>query len=91
MKDIKTQPWWQYEDDITMFNEHSLKEAMSKELSQLINKKSIRGRQPDTHTTTTSTCGSNKMGDITMTNQQWTKRHQVQVLRERLFTIHPQH
>eukprot|EP00971_Amphidinium_carterae_P206996 4106867-Amphidinium_carterae.3 len=31
------------------------------------------------------------MGDHTTTNQQWTKRHQVQVLWQRIFTIHPQH
>eukprot|EP00971_Amphidinium_carterae_P350039 6491353-Amphidinium_carterae.4 len=32
MKDIQVQPWWQYE-------EHLVKEAMNKELAQLINKK----------------------------------------------------
>eukprot|EP00971_Amphidinium_carterae_P204775 4063938-Amphidinium_carterae.1 len=41
MKDIQVQPWWQYEDDITMFSEQSVKDAMNKELSQLINKKSF--------------------------------------------------
>eukprot|EP00971_Amphidinium_carterae_P150103 2975553-Amphidinium_carterae.1 len=30
-----------YEDDITMFSEHAAKDAMNKELSQLINKKSF--------------------------------------------------
>eukprot|EP00971_Amphidinium_carterae_P265817 5272836-Amphidinium_carterae.2 len=34
MKDTRVQPWWQYEDDITMFSEHSVKEAMNKEFAQ---------------------------------------------------------
>eukprot|EP00971_Amphidinium_carterae_P011700 230249-Amphidinium_carterae.1 len=38
MKDIQAQPWWQYEDDITMFSEQAVQYAMSKELSQLISK-----------------------------------------------------
>eukprot|EP00971_Amphidinium_carterae_P022206 438025-Amphidinium_carterae.1 len=38
MSDVHVQPWFQYEDDITMFSEHAVKDAMKKELSQLINK-----------------------------------------------------
>eukprot|EP00971_Amphidinium_carterae_P350662 6491675-Amphidinium_carterae.3 len=41
MKDIQVQPWWQYEDDITIFSEHMVKDAMNKELTQLINKNSF--------------------------------------------------
>eukprot|EP00971_Amphidinium_carterae_P313661 6234051-Amphidinium_carterae.5 len=29
MKDIQVQPWWQYEDDIAMFSETAVKEAMN--------------------------------------------------------------
>eukprot|EP00971_Amphidinium_carterae_P167316 3315409-Amphidinium_carterae.1 len=42
MKDIQVQQWWQYEDDITMFSESAVKEAMNKELSQLLSKQSLR-------------------------------------------------
>eukprot|EP00971_Amphidinium_carterae_P277733 5512834-Amphidinium_carterae.1 len=44
LKDIQVQPWWQYEDDITIFSEHSIKEAMNQvqELAQLINKQSLK-------------------------------------------------
>eukprot|EP00971_Amphidinium_carterae_P197521 3920177-Amphidinium_carterae.3 len=35
MKDIQVQPWWQHEDDITMFSEMAVKDAMNKVLSQL--------------------------------------------------------
>eukprot|EP00971_Amphidinium_carterae_P215491 4277293-Amphidinium_carterae.2 len=42
MKDIQVQPWWQYEDDITIFKEYMVKEATNKELSQLINKQSVK-------------------------------------------------
>eukprot|EP00971_Amphidinium_carterae_P287871 5714763-Amphidinium_carterae.2 len=38
MKDIQVQPWWQSEDDITMFSEHLLKEAVNKEFAQVSNK-----------------------------------------------------
>eukprot|EP00971_Amphidinium_carterae_P348780 6490668-Amphidinium_carterae.5 len=41
MKDIQVQPWWQYEDDITMFSETAVKEAMNEELSQHLSKKSF--------------------------------------------------
>eukprot|EP00971_Amphidinium_carterae_P089636 1774413-Amphidinium_carterae.1 len=41
MSDAQVQPWFQYEDDITMFSEHAVKDAMNKELSQLINKTSF--------------------------------------------------
>eukprot|EP00971_Amphidinium_carterae_P028930 569068-Amphidinium_carterae.1 len=41
MEDIQVQPWWQYEDDITMFSETAVKKAMKKELSQLLIKKSL--------------------------------------------------
>eukprot|EP00971_Amphidinium_carterae_P036235 712172-Amphidinium_carterae.1 len=41
MSDVQVQPWFQYEDDITMFSELAVKDAMNKELSQLINKKSF--------------------------------------------------
>eukprot|EP00971_Amphidinium_carterae_P078953 1562124-Amphidinium_carterae.1 len=41
MTDVQVQPWFQYEDDITMFSEFAVKEAMNKELSQLINKQSF--------------------------------------------------
>eukprot|EP00971_Amphidinium_carterae_P187957 3730695-Amphidinium_carterae.1 len=41
MSDVQVQPWFQYEDDITMFSEFAVKEAMNKELSQLINKNSF--------------------------------------------------
>eukprot|EP00971_Amphidinium_carterae_P349308 6490955-Amphidinium_carterae.1 len=34
MEDVQVQPWWQDEDDITMFSETAVKEAMNKELSQ---------------------------------------------------------
>eukprot|EP00971_Amphidinium_carterae_P082449 1630405-Amphidinium_carterae.1 len=42
MKDIQVQPWWQYEDDITLFCELAVKDAMNKELSQLLNKQSFK-------------------------------------------------
>eukprot|EP00971_Amphidinium_carterae_P259385 5147059-Amphidinium_carterae.1 len=38
MKDIQVQPWWQYEDDITMFSETAVKE----ELSHLLSKQSLK-------------------------------------------------
>eukprot|EP00971_Amphidinium_carterae_P107057 2120639-Amphidinium_carterae.1 len=41
MSDVQVQPWFQYEDDITIFSEHAVKDAMNKELSQLINKQSF--------------------------------------------------
>eukprot|EP00971_Amphidinium_carterae_P312912 6218539-Amphidinium_carterae.2 len=41
MKDIQVQPWWQYADDITMFAETAVNEAMNKEFSQLLTKKSF--------------------------------------------------
>eukprot|EP00971_Amphidinium_carterae_P140444 2782979-Amphidinium_carterae.1 len=41
MSDVQVPPWFQYEDDITMFSEHAVKDAMNTELSQLINKKSF--------------------------------------------------
>eukprot|EP00971_Amphidinium_carterae_P197691 3923795-Amphidinium_carterae.1 len=41
MSDVQVQPWFQYEDDITMFSEHAVKDAMNKELSRLINEKSF--------------------------------------------------
>eukprot|EP00971_Amphidinium_carterae_P166626 3302226-Amphidinium_carterae.3 len=41
MRDIQVQPWWQYEDDITMFTESAMKDAMNKELSQLLSKQSL--------------------------------------------------
>eukprot|EP00971_Amphidinium_carterae_P307336 6107723-Amphidinium_carterae.2 len=40
--DIQVQPWWQYEDDITMLSETAVKEAMNKELSQLLSKQSFK-------------------------------------------------
>eukprot|EP00971_Amphidinium_carterae_P311462 6190398-Amphidinium_carterae.3 len=43
MKDIQVQPWWQYEDDITMFSEMAVKDAMNKKLSQLLSKQSFKG------------------------------------------------
>eukprot|EP00971_Amphidinium_carterae_P235153 4666235-Amphidinium_carterae.2 len=42
MKDTQVQPWWQYEDDITMFSELAEEAAMNKELSQLLNKQSFQ-------------------------------------------------
>eukprot|EP00971_Amphidinium_carterae_P265144 5259249-Amphidinium_carterae.4 len=42
MKDIQVQPWWQYEDDITMLSLSAVKEAMNKELSQLLSKQSFK-------------------------------------------------
>eukprot|EP00971_Amphidinium_carterae_P095234 1883932-Amphidinium_carterae.2 len=42
MKDMQVQPWWQYEDDITMFSESAVIEAMNKELSQLLSKQSFK-------------------------------------------------
>eukprot|EP00971_Amphidinium_carterae_P144343 2860851-Amphidinium_carterae.1 len=36
MDDVQVQPWFQYEDGITMFSGSSVKDAMNKELSQLI-------------------------------------------------------
>eukprot|EP00971_Amphidinium_carterae_P240687 4778125-Amphidinium_carterae.1 len=39
---IQVQPWRQYEDDITMFSEQALQDAMNKELSQLITKQSFK-------------------------------------------------
>eukprot|EP00971_Amphidinium_carterae_P050836 1001008-Amphidinium_carterae.1 len=42
MKDIQVQPWWQYKADITMFSEMSVKDAMNKELSQLLSKQSFK-------------------------------------------------
>eukprot|EP00971_Amphidinium_carterae_P119196 2361027-Amphidinium_carterae.2 len=36
MDDVQVQLWFQYEDDITMFSENSVKDAMNKELAQLI-------------------------------------------------------
>eukprot|EP00971_Amphidinium_carterae_P132988 2633531-Amphidinium_carterae.2 len=42
VKDIKVQPWWQYEDDITMFSEMVVRDAMNKELSQLLSKRSFK-------------------------------------------------
>eukprot|EP00971_Amphidinium_carterae_P015026 296923-Amphidinium_carterae.3 len=44
MKEIQVQSWWQYEDDITMFSETAVKEAMNEELSQL-GKRSLLDRQ----------------------------------------------
>eukprot|EP00971_Amphidinium_carterae_P113661 2252132-Amphidinium_carterae.1 len=41
MDDVQVQPWFQYEDDITMFSESEVKDAMNKELAQLINKRSF--------------------------------------------------
>eukprot|EP00971_Amphidinium_carterae_P042455 834611-Amphidinium_carterae.1 len=41
MDDVQVQPWLHYEDDITMFSESSVKDAMNKELAQLINKRSF--------------------------------------------------
>eukprot|EP00971_Amphidinium_carterae_P254383 5050269-Amphidinium_carterae.1 len=37
MSDVQVQPCLQYEDDITMFSENAGKDAMNKELAQLIN------------------------------------------------------
>eukprot|EP00971_Amphidinium_carterae_P222326 4412796-Amphidinium_carterae.1 len=36
MSDVQAQPWFQYELDFTMFSERAVKDAMNKELSQLI-------------------------------------------------------
>eukprot|EP00971_Amphidinium_carterae_P263768 5233279-Amphidinium_carterae.2 len=41
MQDVQVQPWWQYEDDITVLSEKGVKEAMNKELAQLLSKKSM--------------------------------------------------
>eukprot|EP00971_Amphidinium_carterae_P009478 186951-Amphidinium_carterae.1 len=44
MDDVQVQPWFQYEDDSTMFSKNSVKDAMNnqnKELSQLISKRSF--------------------------------------------------
>eukprot|EP00971_Amphidinium_carterae_P025061 494742-Amphidinium_carterae.2 len=41
MSDVQVQPWFPYEDDITMFSENAVKDAMNKELSQLINMRSF--------------------------------------------------
>eukprot|EP00971_Amphidinium_carterae_P018967 373673-Amphidinium_carterae.4 len=41
-KDIQVQPWWQCEDDITMFSEQAVQDAMNKELSQSISKQSFK-------------------------------------------------
>eukprot|EP00971_Amphidinium_carterae_P348941 6490753-Amphidinium_carterae.5 len=38
IEDVQAQPWWQYEDDITMFLETAAKEAMHKEPSQLLSR-----------------------------------------------------
>eukprot|EP00971_Amphidinium_carterae_P233501 4634054-Amphidinium_carterae.2 len=50
MKDVQVQPWWQYEDDITMFSETAVKEAMNKELAQLLSKKSFEENNKDSLT-----------------------------------------
>eukprot|EP00971_Amphidinium_carterae_P307897 6119022-Amphidinium_carterae.1 len=50
MKDIQVQPWWQYEDDIKMFSETAVKEAMNKELSQFLSKKSFEEKDKDNRT-----------------------------------------
>eukprot|EP00971_Amphidinium_carterae_P065399 1295735-Amphidinium_carterae.4 len=42
MKDIQVQPWWQYEDDITKYNEKAIEDATNKELSQLVSKQSFK-------------------------------------------------
>eukprot|EP00971_Amphidinium_carterae_P350540 6491609-Amphidinium_carterae.3 len=42
MKDAQAQPWWQDEDDITIFSEHAVKDAMNKDLAQLISKNSFK-------------------------------------------------
>eukprot|EP00971_Amphidinium_carterae_P132877 2631243-Amphidinium_carterae.3 len=42
MKDIQVQPWWQSKDDITMFSEIAVRDAMNKELSQLMSKPSFK-------------------------------------------------
>eukprot|EP00971_Amphidinium_carterae_P103135 2041507-Amphidinium_carterae.1 len=41
MSDVQVQPWFECEDDITIFSEHAVKNAMNKGLSQLINKQSF--------------------------------------------------
>eukprot|EP00971_Amphidinium_carterae_P114704 2272339-Amphidinium_carterae.1 len=41
MSDVQVQPWFQYENDITMFSENAVKDATNKGLSQLINKQSF--------------------------------------------------
>eukprot|EP00971_Amphidinium_carterae_P154768 3068574-Amphidinium_carterae.7 len=51
MKDIQVQPWWQYEDDITMFSELAVKDAMNTELAHLINKNLFK--EVDSKTLTT--------------------------------------
>eukprot|EP00971_Amphidinium_carterae_P301666 5993257-Amphidinium_carterae.1 len=42
MKDIQLQPWPQYEEDITKYNEKAIEDAMNKELSQLVSKQSFK-------------------------------------------------
>eukprot|EP00971_Amphidinium_carterae_P301530 5991067-Amphidinium_carterae.3 len=42
LDNISVQPWWQYEDDITKFSEMAVRDAMNKELSQLLSKQSFK-------------------------------------------------
>eukprot|EP00971_Amphidinium_carterae_P163567 3243480-Amphidinium_carterae.1 len=50
MMDVQVQPWLQYEDDITMFSETAVKEAMNKEPAQLLSKKSFEEINKDSLT-----------------------------------------
>eukprot|EP00971_Amphidinium_carterae_P339739 6477708-Amphidinium_carterae.3 len=67
MKDIQVQTWWQYEDDITIFSEHAIREA--EQGACTFDQQAVvqGGPRQDTHTTTT-TCVCYKMGDHTTTN-----------------------
>eukprot|EP00971_Amphidinium_carterae_P022708 447915-Amphidinium_carterae.1 len=61
-----------------MYSEMAVKDAMNKELSQLMSKQSFK--ELDSRTLTPEQLQQvNKMGDHTTTIQQWHKRHQVQV------------
>eukprot|EP00971_Amphidinium_carterae_P246952 4904627-Amphidinium_carterae.1 len=96
MSDVQVQPWFQYEDDITlmitMFSEHAVKDAMNKELSQLINMQSFV--EFDKRSLTAehfATSGRYTLGYHDQTQQQRYKGHQVQVLWKRIFTIYSRH
>eukprot|EP00971_Amphidinium_carterae_P217491 4317399-Amphidinium_carterae.3 len=66
MKDIQVQPWWQYEDDITMFNEHSL-----------INKKSFE--EVDSQTLTPQHVVATRWVKYTVNTQQPTNTGQKDI------------
>eukprot|EP00971_Amphidinium_carterae_P106921 2117680-Amphidinium_carterae.1 len=41
MDNIWVQPWWQYEDEVAKYDIKDIEKAMSKEISQLLSKKSF--------------------------------------------------